>query len=97
MTSGPFHVISTGFLSVISTERSEWRDLHTRRSSQKNTMPSLPKRNDRPSDNFWGDFLSDGAENGGKTPQNGTVHYVFRHFDVGRSESQHFPEEIYTE
>ena len=96
MTREPFSVISIRFLSVISTERSEWRDLHSRRSSQKNTMPSLPKRNDRPSDNFWGNFMSDGAENGGKTPQNGTVHHVFRHFDVGRSESQHFPEEIYT-
>jgi len=29
--------------------------------------------------------MSDGAENGGKTPQNRTVHHVFRHFDVGRS------------
>ena len=96
MTREPFPVISTGFLSVISTERSEWRDLHSRRSSQKNTMPSLPKRNDRPSDNFLGKFMSDGAENGGKTPKNGTVHHVFRHFDVGRSELQHFPEEIYT-
>ena len=29
--------------------------------------------------------MSDGAENGGKTPQNRIVHHVFRHFDVGRS------------
>ena len=29
--------------------------------------------------------MSDGAENGGETSQNGTIHHVFRHFDVGRS------------
>jgi len=49
-----------------------------------------------PSDSFLSDLLPDGAEKSGKTPKNGTVHHVFRHFDVGRSELQHFPEEIYT-
>ena len=46
-----------------------------------------------PSDSFLSDLLPDGAENSGKTPKNGTVHHVFRHFDVGRSETQHFNEE----
>ena len=72
-------------------ERSPHPAFHPRKHSA-----HLPERNDRPSDNFLGDFMSDGAENGGKTPQNGTVHHVFRHFDVGRSERQHFPEETYT-
>jgi len=34
---------------------------------------------------FFAIFLSDGTKNGGKTPENGTVHHVFRHFPVGRS------------
>lgn len=78
----------------MTSERSGWRDLHVRHSTQENT--TSPERNDRPSDNFLGNFMSDGTENGGKTPKNGTIHHVFRHFDVGRSEQQHFPEDIYT-
>jgi len=78
----------------MTSERSGWRDLHVRHSTQENTTP--PERNDRPSDSFLSDFLSDGTENSGKTPKNGTVHHVFRHFYVGRSEQQHFPEDIYT-
>ena len=90
------HVISTESLHVISTERSEWRDLSTKHAP-KNTSPSPRRMHATPSDSFLSDLLSDGAKNGGKTPENGTVHHVFRHFDVGRSELQHFPEGICTE
>ena len=63
---------------------------------QKNTSPTPHMMHVTPSDSFLSDLLPDGAEKSGKTPKNGTVHHVFRHFDVGRSELQHFPEEIYT-
>ena len=61
------------------------------------TSPPPHKMRVTPSDSFLSDLLPDGAENGGKTPENGTVHHVFRQFDVGRSELQHFPKGICTE
>ena len=80
-------VIANESLTVISTERSEWRDLHPRHAP-KNTSPTPHRMHATPSDSFLNDFLPDGAENGGKTPENGTVHHVFRHFDVGRCRKQ---------